>query len=229
MTLEKMSAVFRRRLGPAHQGTNNREVDVKCLRIASTVCFVILMIGSAAADQVYSSRADFINALDSVTYVDFEDQSTGPVVGDPWLGLGIVFDEAGVGNNMAIGSGGGVDMNIYAQGGESADIDVSFPDQGTQACGIAVFSNSVQTAPGERLVFYGEGDAVLADVPMPVTAPGTSEFVGYTADVAIVRVAFIENNADGDYVGIGEVIFGEWSLNPVDRITWTRIKRLYSE
>jgi hypothetical protein len=187
------------------------------------------MIGSAAADQIYSSRSDFIDALDSATYVDFEDQSTGPVVGDPWLSLGIVFDEAGVGDNMAIGDGGGVDMNIYARGGESADIDVSFPVQGFLACGIAVFSNSVQTAPGERLVFYGEGDAVLADVPMPVTGPGTSEFVGYTADVAIIRVAFIENNVDGDYVGIGEVIFGEWSLNPVDRTTWSRIKRLYSE
>ncbi len=202
---------------------------MKCLRIASTACFVILMIGSAAADQIYSSRSDFIDALNTATYVDFEDQSTGPVVGDPWLGLGIVFDEAGVGDNMAIGSGGGVDINIYAQGGESADIDVSFPAQGPLACGIAVFSNSVQTAPGERLVFYGEGDIVLVSVDMPLTASGTSEFVGYTADVPIVRVAFIENDNDGDYVGIGEVIFGEWELNPVARTTWTQIKQLYSE
>jgi hypothetical protein len=227
--LEKMAEVFRSCLAPAHKESNSGEVAMQCLRIASTVCFVILMTGSAAADEVYTSRADFINALSTATYVDFEDQSVGPVVGDPWLGLGIVFDEAGVGDNMAIGNGGGVDMNIYAQGGESADIDVSFPAEGPLACGIAVFSNSVQTAPGEQLVFYGEGDVVLVSVGMPVTGPGTSEFVGYTADVPIVRVAFIENNNDGDYVGIGEVIFGEWELSPVARTTWTRIKHLYAE
>ena len=130
---------------------------------------------------------------------------------------------------MAIGDGSGADLNIYAQGGESADIDISFPGQGPLACGIAVFSNSVQTAPGERLVFYGEGDAVLVSVDMPETATGTSEFVGYTADVPIVRVAFIENSNDGDYVGIGEVVFGEWDQSPVARTTWTCFKQLYSE
>ena len=199
------------------------------LRMVSTVCFSIIMMGSAVADEVYSSRADFINVLDTATYIDFEDESIGAVVGDPWLGLGIVFDEAGVGNNMAIGNGGGVDMNIYAQGGESADIEVSFPAQGPLACGVAVFSNSVQTAPGERLVFYGDGDVVLATVPMPVTAPGSIGFVGYTADVPIIRVAVIENNADGDYIGIGEVIFGEWSSIPVASTTWTRVKSMYPE
>ena len=202
---------------------------MKCLRLASMVCLVITMAGYAAADEIYSNRADFINALTSSTYIDFEDQSTGPVVGDPWLSLGIVFDEAGVGGNMGIGDGSGADMNIYARGGESADIDISFPAEAPLACGIAVFSNQVQTAPGERLVFYGDGDVVLATVPMPVTATGSSEFVGYTADVPIVRVAFIENNVDDDYVGIGEVIFGDWSEVPIAPITWSRIKVMYSE
>ena len=201
---------------------------MKCLRVGLTVCFIIFTIGSAGADEVYLDRAGFIAAVDDPTFIDFEDQSVGPVVGDPWLGLGIVFDEAGVGDNMAIGDGDGNDMNIYALGGQDADIDVSFPAQGASACGIAVFSNDVQI-PGERLVFFGEGDVVLADVEMPLAPGGTSEFVGYVADVAIVRVAFIEGDGDGDYVGMGEVVFKQRQLNPVAPITWSRIKRLYSD
>jgi hypothetical protein len=187
----------------------------------------VLATGSAGADQVYFDRPEFVAAITHPVSLDFEEESVGPVWGDPWFDLGIVFDQAGVGDNMAIGDGDGYDMNIYAAGGPNADIDVSFPVHGTLACGIAVYSNNVHD-PSERLVFLGEGDVVLADVEMPL-ASFVAEFVGYVADVTIVRVAFIEANDDEDWAGIGEVIFQEWGTTPVVPGSWARIKRMYSD
>ena len=199
-----------------------------CLRLSLVMCLVMLAAGHAGADQVYFDRSDFVTAVGSPTFLDFEDQPVGPIIGDPWLDLGIVFDEAEIGDNMGIGEGGGYDMNIYALGGQDSDIDVSFPTHGASACGIAVFSNDIQDS-SERLIFLGEGNTVLANVEMPLTAGTGSEFVGYVADVAIVRVAFIESDADGDYVGIGEVIFEQWESSPVELASWTRIKQMYSQ
>ena len=158
------------------------------------------------ADQLYTDRAAFLAAIVDEVVIDFEAEPLGAVVGDPWLADGIVFDEAGVGDNMTIGGGGGADKNIYAPSSRDADIDITFPNP-VLAFGLGVFSNDVQS-PGERIIFHGTGGAVLKNVEMPLMPSQGTEFVGYIADAqTIVKVEFIEGNGDGDWAGVGDVAF----------------------
>jgi hypothetical protein len=177
------------------------------------------------ADQIFTDRTEFLIATGSDVTIDFESDPIGPVIGDPWLAQGIVFDEAGVGDNMAIADGGGAENIIYALGGQQADIDITLVD-GTQAFGLGVFSNDIQD-PGERIIFYGLFDEVLANVEMPLTGRQTTEFVGYLADQPIVRVEFVESDTDADYVGIGDVAFRSEGPIGFETRTWGQIKDLY--
>jgi hypothetical protein len=172
--------------------------------LASLLTWALLASAPAAvADDLFTDRQTFYDAFDNEIVIGFENEPPGPVVGDPWVAQGVVFDEAGVGDNMIVGDGGGADNNIYAGGGNYADIEITFPSP-VVAFGLGVFSNNVQRVD-ERIIFYGENDIVLLDVQMPLTGFGSSEFVGYHTDVLIFRVAFVENDSDSDYVGIGDV------------------------
>jgi hypothetical protein len=156
------------------------------------------------AGQLYSNRSQFLSALEDEIVIDFEDQPIGNVAGDPWFSYGIAFDESGPGDNMAIGGGGGANKNIYALGGESADIDIAFP-AALSAFGLDVFSNH-KHGRNERIVFYDRYGSILANVEMPLTAFRGTAFVGYVCDAPIISgVDFIEGNCDGDYAGIGDV------------------------
>ena len=166
-----------------------------------------MLPAQADAARVFTDIHAFVGALTSTTAkIDFESTPFGFVVGDPWLDEGVVFDQADVGDNMVVSNGGGVDRNIHAGGGEAADIEITLT-QRVNGFGLDVFSNNVASEQ-ERLVFYGSGGAVLADVPMPQTDTQTSRFVGVVAAEAIARVAFIEGDDDSDFAGIGAVIAG---------------------
>ena len=166
----------------------------------------LLCPSNGYGSQLYYDRDEFLSAIVNEIVIDFEDQLLGPVIGDPWLENGIVFDEAVIGDNMTIGDGDGADRNIYAFGGEMADIDITFPD-GVAAFGLGIFSNDVHD-PGERIIFYDLHDSLLANVEMPMTAFQGTAFVGYVADAPMIsKVAFIETDGDDDYVGIGDVVF----------------------
>lgn len=163
-----------------------------------------LLCNNGYDGQLYFNRSEFLSAIENEVVIDFEDEPTGPVGGDPWISYGIVFDEAGVGDNMAIGNGGGANKNIYALGGESADIYITFPGTLT-AFGLDVFSNQEHRS-SERIIFYDIYDSVLANVEMPQTALQGTAFVGYIADEPMIsKVTFIEGNNEGDYAGIGDV------------------------
>ncbi len=193
------------------------------LPLAVGLCAVA--VSFAHAEQVFSDRAAFLTATSADVVIDFESTPAGPVVGDPWLPQGVAFDEAGVGDNMAVGDGNGADFNIYAAGGQDADIDLTL-GSGIYAFGLAIFSNNIQMA-GEKIVFYGASDAVLADVEMPLTTFSGSAFVGFIADEPIVRIAFVESDVDGDWVGIGEVVFRNGPLVGVEVLSWGQIKASY--
>ena len=174
--------------------------------VLALVNFGLLCPSHGYAGQLYFDRGEFLSAIVNEVVIDFEDQPLGPIAGDPWLADGILFDQAGVGNNMTIGGGGSANKNIYALGGESADIDITFPNL-VAAFGLGIFSNYVQD-PSERIIFYTPSDSILANVEMPLTASQGTVFVGYVADAPMIsKVAFIEANGDGDYVGIGDVAF----------------------
>jgi hypothetical protein len=169
----------------------------------------ILLAGPARGDQLFFDRDAFLDAIAGDVVVDFEAEPVGPVIGDPWAALGVVFNEAGVGDGMEIGTGGGVDQNIFANSGPAADIEIGLT--GTfHAFGLAVFSNDLAVA-GEQIVFRGAGDVVLMAVDMPSTSFAGSSFVGYLANEPILRVDFIEDDGP-DYAGIGDVAFGAQSL-----------------
>jgi hypothetical protein len=184
-----------------------------CFEISAIPSFVIMTVLLVAsgipvrsdAAQVFSDRAAFVASISNAVMIDFESAPLGPVVGDPWLSNGVFFDQAGVGDNMAIGAGGGANRNIYALGGEAADIDISLSGP-VQAFGLGIFSND-QHSTAERIVFFSSDNSILANVEMPLTGFQGTAFIGFLADAPLVsRVAFIED-ADGDYVGIGDVVF----------------------
>ncbi len=192
---------------------------------ASAILFGALAFSLASADQIFSDRAAFIAATAADVIIDFEGLPVGPVIGDPWWAQGVAFDEAGVGDNMALADGNGADFNIYATGGQSANIDISLASD-IYAFGLGIFSNQVQNS-GERIIFYGASNLILENIEMPATGPGTSEFVGYVADEPIVLVEFIEDDADGDYVGIGDIALRNGALVGIESQSWGQIKATF--
>ena len=161
---------------------------------------------NAWSAQRYMDRLSFYNAVQGETILDFESETLGPIIGDPWLANGIVFDAAGGGDNMALANGGGSDNNIYAMGGEDVDIDITMTSP-VLAFGLGIFSNTAHTS-SERIIFLSSTDEVLLDYEMPVTGVRESVFIGYVSDTSeISKIMFIEDNNDNDYVGIGDVAF----------------------
>ncbi len=185
----------------------------------------MLLAGAASADQIYTDSAAFEARLVTPIEIDFEVniKELGPIVGDPWLDLGIVFDRIGSGNNMALHLESGF-FHIYAQGGEAYGIEISFPVSPPTAFGLDVFSNNTHD-PSERIIFYGFDRNVLADIEMPGTGTLDTAFVGYIADESIVRVEF-QDAADLDYVGISRVIFAA-TTTATEGTTFGSIKSLY--
>jgi hypothetical protein len=183
-------------------------MDARMAAMVLTLCILGPLCPSGGyASQLYFDRSEFLSALTGTVVIDFEDQLIGPVAGNPWISYGIAFDQSGTGDNMAIGGGGGgANKNIYALGGESADIDITFPGA-LMAFGLDVFSNQ-QHRRNEEIVFYDMYGSVLTNMEMPMTTLRGTAFVGYVADAPMIsRVAFIEGNGDGDYAGIGDVVF----------------------
>lgn len=166
-----------------------------------------LFCSSAKAIQVYFDKDEYfsiLSAIAEVAIINFEGEAVGPIAGDSWLTEGVLFDQADTGGNMAIGDGGGFNHNIYALEGRDANIDITFPEP-IIAFGLGVFSNN-QQSPSERIVFYGLNNTILADIEMPWTSPHETVFVGIITDGWVLeKVAFIEDNGDEDYVGIGDV------------------------
>jgi hypothetical protein len=180
------------------------------LRIVTRVTMTafLVVIGNpirSEAAQLYFDRAAFVASVSSAVVIDFETAPLGPVVGNPWLSQGIIFGQAGVGNNMSIGDGGGANRNISALGGEQADIEITLSGP-VQAFGLGIFSNDRHTT-AERIIFFASDNSIVADVEMPLTSLQGISFIGFLADAPLVsRVAFVED-ADGDYAGIGDVVF----------------------
>jgi hypothetical protein len=191
---------------------------------AAMLILLILPAGHATAEEIHYDRVAFAARLIEPVAIDFEGEADGPIIGDPWLALGVVFDELGTGDNMGIADGGGVNRNIYALGGEEADIQVSFPTTPTIAFGLGIFSNDIQD-PSERIIFYGQGDLVLLDIEMPHTGVQTDAFIGFIADEPILRVELTDAD-DTDYFGIGDVIFAGDSV-PTAIESWSSIKQFY--
>lgn len=106
---------------------------------------------------------------------------------------------------MAIGGGGGANKNIFALGGQAADINITLTAP-VLAFGLSIFSNEMQS-PSERLRFFAADNTLLADLEMPLTLTQEARFVGFLADEPLItRIAFIEDD-QGDYVGIADVVF----------------------
>jgi hypothetical protein len=195
--------------------------------VTTLVCALMLTAPAAvSADEIFSDRAAFLAAVEGPVVVDFEGEAAGPVVGDPWLALGVLFDDAEAGDGMAIGIVNGDERILYAAAGEERDIDIVFRPEAAGAFGIEVYSNDVHD-PSERIVIYGLEQTVLADLEMPVTESSTtSAFLGYVPDEPIWRVAFVEAE-DDDYAGIGEVVFTLSGVKPVRRETWSSLKQRF--
>jgi hypothetical protein len=185
--------------------------DLACSRAGALFSITLLLHCSPLrATQVFSDRATFLASISNENVIDFEDvpvaaDGSVPVIGDPWLPLGIVFDELGRGDNMAVGGGGGADKNIFALGGPAADIEITLTHP-VLAFGLGIFSNN-QQSPAERILFYTSDNALIADIEMPLTTASGTSFVGVLADSpSIKRIVFSEDD-DADFVGIGDVAF----------------------
>ncbi len=135
-----------------------------------------------------------------------------------------MFDELGVGDNMACFTAVGGNTTVSALGGEEADIEVSFPTNPPAAFGMGVFSNNQQNS-SERIIYYGLTDNVLLDMEMPLTPEFDDIFVGYIADEPIARVV-LDDADDGDYMGIGDVVFAVTTV-ATRSSSWGSVKGIY--
>ena len=194
------------------------------LRVTS-ILIPVLSIGYAqAAIQIFhdptvgitnqeAQESAFLSEVINVVLIDFEDRAPGPIIGDEYISLGVVFSRPGVPDTEPLVIFDGttspgitsrsnpnhLNTNETALPADASKEQIQFEFITPQTAVGFWLLDSEKTAIGEveDIQFFDATDNLLTSIPMPVLGdftggPEANFFIGLTSDVPIGRVLINE-------------------------------------